>query len=143
MTHFFNIKFTLKATCLLFDKNGKLLIYLRDDKAGISFPNHWDLFGGIIEEGESPEQALVREVEEELGITIQRYHKFREYDSTEGEKPNRKYVFYAKVEVLQEELTLHEGQRMTSIRLEERHQYKFANILGGIIDDFVVSGIKV
>ncbi|HEY3474482.1 MAG TPA: NUDIX hydrolase [Anaerolineales bacterium] len=33
------------------------------------YPNVWDVFGGHIEPGEQPSQTLVREVEEELGIT--------------------------------------------------------------------------
>jgi 8-oxo-dGTP diphosphatase len=37
------------AQILLFDRNGKLLIYLRDDKADIPFPNRWDFFGGHVE----------------------------------------------------------------------------------------------
>ena len=37
------------------------------------FPNVWDVFGGHIEPGEQPEQTLVREVEEELGILPTRW----------------------------------------------------------------------
>ncbi|HKY55145.1 MAG TPA: NUDIX hydrolase [Anaerolineales bacterium] len=33
------------------------------------YPNVWDVFGGHIEPGEQPVQALVRELKEELGIT--------------------------------------------------------------------------
>jgi 8-oxo-dGTP diphosphatase len=33
------------------------------------YPGVWDLFGGHIEPGEHPEQALIRELREELGIT--------------------------------------------------------------------------
>ncbi|MBA4850015.1 NUDIX domain-containing protein [Emticicia sp. BO119] len=127
------------ATGLLFDKNNRLLIYLRDDKPTISFPNHWDLFGGIIEEGESPEYALVREVKEEIGIDLISYYKFREYYSDSEDRPNWKYVFFAKIDYLPEELILNEGQRLTSINLKERFNYKFANILGRIIDDFANS----
>ena len=47
---------------LLFDCNSRLVVYLRDDNPAIPFPNHWDLFGGHLEAGETPEQALVREV---------------------------------------------------------------------------------
>ena len=34
-----------------------------------SYPNTWDLFGGHVEDGESLEEALVRELEEEIDIT--------------------------------------------------------------------------
>ena len=33
------------------------------------YPNVWDVFGGHIEPGERPEQALVRELQEELDIS--------------------------------------------------------------------------
>jgi 8-oxo-dGTP diphosphatase len=33
------------------------------------YPNVWDVFGGYVEPGEEPQQTLVRELEEELGIT--------------------------------------------------------------------------
>ncbi|MGZ8454255.1 MAG: NUDIX domain-containing protein, partial [Candidatus Binatia bacterium] len=55
------------AQVLLFDRDGKLLIYLRDDNPTIPFPNHWDLFGGHVEVGETPERALCRELQEEIG----------------------------------------------------------------------------
>ena len=69
--------------------------------------------------------------------------KQKEYDSSQIEKPNRKYVFYAVIDMLPEDLTLHEGQRLTSIDINDRHQYQFANILGSIIDDFVNAEIKL
>ena len=133
------------ATCLLFDRNGKLLIYLRDNKPDISFPNHWDLFGGIIEEGETPEEALVREVKEELGIELTDFHKFKDYNCRQGDiSPNIKHVFYAQIDKLPEELKLLDvGQRIVSIDLDERRNYAFANILSAIIGDFAFSGIEV
>ena len=105
------------ATCLLFDKNHKLLIYLRDNKSGISFPNHWDLFGGIMEESETPEQTLLREVKEELGIDLNDFHFYKTYHCFEGDiNPNRKFVFYARVNYTPEDLKLLDvGQRITSI----------------------------
>lgn len=125
------------AAALLFDRNGRLLIYLRDDKPEISYPNHWDLFGGMVEEDETPEHALVREVEEELGIRLNMFTLYRDYDSFGESVPNRKYVYVAHVNYIPEELTLRDGgQYLISIPLSERHNYKFANILGQIIDDY-------
>lgn len=129
------------ATCLLFDKKDKLLIYLRDDKPTIPFPNHWDLFGGWIEDGETPEQALTREVKEELGIDITDIKKIGEVECLVNDaKPNIKHVFSAKTDKAGKELSLLEcGQRIAAIDLNERHNYKFANILAQIVDDFASS----
>ena len=129
------------AACLLFDKNGKLLIYLRDDKPGISFPAHWDLFGGIMEEGETPEQTLVREVKEEIGIELKDFHFYKAFNCREGDiRPNRKYIYYAQINYLPEELKLLDvGQRIVSIDLKDRNNYPFANILFDIVEDFANS----
>lgn len=128
------------ATALLFDKNGQLLIYLRDDKPTIPFPNHWDLFGGHVESGESSEIALVREIKEELGIEIQNYKFFRKYECLEGDvSPNIKYVYVVHTDKTANELTLYEGQYHQGIDLKQRQNYNFANILGKIIDDYVDS----
>ena len=131
------------AACLLFDKNGKLLIYLRDDKPGISFPNHWDLFGGIMEEGETPEQTLVRELKEEIGIELKEFHFYKTFDCIEGDiRPNRKYIYYAQINYLPEDLKLLDvGQRIVGIDLSERSNYPFANILFDIVEDFALSSV--
>lgn len=130
------------AQVLLFDHRGRLLIYLRDDRPDIPFPNHWDFFGGHVEEGEKPEQALVREVKEELGFDLQQWHFFGEYLCTQGDAyPNVKYLYWGKIDQAAEDLTLYEGQRLLSITPEERKNLKFANILGQILEDFVSRGL--
>ncbi len=50
----------------LIRKNGKVLVGQRP--VGHSLAGQWEFPGGKIEKGESPEQALVRELQEELGI---------------------------------------------------------------------------
>lgn len=39
-------------------------------------PNVWDMFGGHIEPGEHPEQTLIRELQEELGIVPTQWVEF-------------------------------------------------------------------
>ena len=130
------------AMVLLFDRRDRLLIYLRDDNPEIPFPNHWDFFGGHVEDGETPEKALVREVKEELGIELKHWHFFRSFVCTSGDVyPNVKHLYSAQIDLTEEALTLYEGQALKSISAEERTNIKFANILGAILDDFVAAGL--
>jgi 8-oxo-dGTP diphosphatase len=130
------------AQIFLFDRNHRLIIYLRDDKPNIPFPNHWDLIGGHLEDGETPEQALVREVREEIGVELAEWRFFRRYECVTGDVyPNTKFIFYGSVNDLAAALPLFEGQRLTSIRSQERHTFRFANILGGILEDFIAAGL--
>jgi len=128
------------AQALLFDRHGRLLIYLRDDKPNIPFPNHWDLIGGHVEAAETPEQALLREVKEEIGVDLEHWLFFRRYECLAGDVyPNVKFIYYAALDKIPAELNLYEGQRLISIDIDQRNNYRFANILAAILDDFFTS----
>ena len=58
------------ASKLAYILNGKLLVYLRDDFPHIPFPDMWDFPGGVREGDETPEQCVLRELEEEFGIKL-------------------------------------------------------------------------
>lgn len=58
------------ASKLAYILNDKLLVYLRDDFAHIPFPNMWDFPGGAREGDETPEQCVLRELEEEFSIKL-------------------------------------------------------------------------
>lgn len=51
---------------VVYDK--KILLLLRDDIPSLSNPNTWQLIGGGVEQGESHEEALKREIREEIGV---------------------------------------------------------------------------
>jgi 8-oxo-dGTP diphosphatase len=56
------------AACALLDKEGAILIAKRPQ--GRPLAGLWELPGGKVEAGEEPELALIRELNEELGIEI-------------------------------------------------------------------------
>jgi 8-oxo-dGTP diphosphatase len=58
------------ATAILVDDAGRLVFQLRDNLPTIGHPDHWGLFGGRVEAGESPRAAIVRELREELGLAV-------------------------------------------------------------------------
>ena len=63
-----SVKIVLVAACALVDADGRVLIAQRP--AGKPMAGLWEFPGGKIEEGEAPEQSLIRELQEELGIVV-------------------------------------------------------------------------
>ncbi|MCS6854169.1 MAG: NUDIX domain-containing protein [Elioraea sp.] len=55
------------AAALLRDPAGRYLVQVRDQAPGILHPGAYGLFGGGIEEGEKAEEAIRRELLEEIG----------------------------------------------------------------------------
>ena len=60
------------AVAAIIKYKDKYLFQLRDKKKNIFFPEHWGLFGGAIDKNETKINALIREVKEELSITLKK-----------------------------------------------------------------------
>ena len=58
----------LVVACAFVDADGRVLLAQRP--AGKSMAGLWEFPGGKVEAGETPEQTLIRESEEELGIVV-------------------------------------------------------------------------
>jgi 8-oxo-dGTP diphosphatase len=76
----------LEVVAAIVEREGRILICQRT--AQQSHPLKWEFPGGKIEPGESPAQALERELHEELGITGARSEEITRYEFTyPGKKP--------------------------------------------------------
>lgn len=62
------LKLLLVVAVALVDADGRVLISQRPSTKSLG--GLWEFPGGKIEPGERPEQALIRELDEELGITV-------------------------------------------------------------------------
>jgi 8-oxo-dGTP diphosphatase len=63
-----SVQVILVAACALVDADGRVLLAQRP--AGRPMAGLWEFPGGKVETGERPEQSLIREMKEELGIVI-------------------------------------------------------------------------
>jgi 8-oxo-dGTP diphosphatase len=127
------------AAIILENPAGEILLMLRDNKPEIPFPDHWDIFGGHVEEGETPDQALVREVKEELDIDLKEYAFFRKYECLTGDAyENTKYIYSGKIDIPIDRITLYEGQRAQYFRKEDIAKVRFANIIKTIVTDYFI-----
>jgi 8-oxo-dGTP pyrophosphatase MutT (NUDIX family) len=66
------------AAALLVAPDGRYLMQLRDDKPSILLPDHWALFGGTVDAGETADVAMRRELVEELEFAAREVRAFSE-----------------------------------------------------------------
>jgi 8-oxo-dGTP diphosphatase len=63
-----DLKLTLVVACALVDADKRVLLAQRPE--GKALAGMWEFPGGKIEPGERPEATLIRELHEEIGITV-------------------------------------------------------------------------
>jgi 8-oxo-dGTP diphosphatase len=64
-----SVKLVLVVACALIDVDGRVLIAQRPP--GKAMAGLWEFPGGKVEQGERPEETLIRELNEELGIIVE------------------------------------------------------------------------
>ena len=102
------------------NRKGEILLLLRDDDPGISYPNYWTLVGGKVEEGETPQSAAHREMLEEIGVDTD-VTFWKQYDRQHPFAIVDQHIFTGKIDIPRELLTLGEGQ---DIRFFNSHEIK-------------------
>lgn len=101
----------------------RYLFQLRDDIPGVNYPGMWGLFGGAPEPGESFHDALLRELDEELGFVPASLEPFMVsiYDQREHQGLYwRRTYFLAPLAAGQEDrLVLSEGSALQLMGIDQ------------------------
>ena len=105
------------VVALLHKSFGSYLLQLRDFNPSIIYPGHWGAFGGALEEGESPETAIFRELIEEIGYAPKVLNFFCQ--SYKDKDKLNIHVFYSEMKISTYELHLMEGTDLGMFTKEE------------------------
>ena len=111
------------VAALLVLEDGRYIMQLRDAIPNIFYPDHWGCFGGAVDHGEDPLEALKRELREELEYAVESVTEFTrfEFDFSRLGQP-RVYRVYFEVRVTAQafgRLVLHEGAAFAAIPGDE------------------------
>jgi mutator protein MutT len=111
------------AAAIIVTPARRFLLQHRDAKPGIWFPDSWSLFGGAVERGETPSQAALRELNEEIGFVPQELRYFTQvaWDFAAWDLGIKlRYIFEVPITDAEvEQLELREGQAMRLFTADE------------------------
>ena len=126
------------VAAIIFRSDCRYLLQHRENRPDISYPNKWCLFGGARERNEPAEDALRREMMEELSFSINECIPFLSctFEALMEGRLTRKIFFAVRTTKREaESMVLREGQGMAWLRFEEilaRGHQLVANDLGVI-----------
>ncbi|MDZ8242263.1 MAG: NUDIX domain-containing protein [Nostoc sp. ChiQUE01a] len=120
------------ADIIILNRQQQVLLVLRDNKSSIPFPNTWALLGGYIEENESPEATIRRELVEEMELELGEIKFFKSYYWQECDE----HIFWTQLDLDISQITLHEGQKLAYFSREEIKELEFASHYDQILAEF-------
>ncbi len=125
------------AGVILIASNGTILLQYRD-KDGKWNQDSWSEFGGQIEEGETPEEAVKRELKEELGIELADLKFFKKYELQRQKGIYEQFVFTAWLNYPLKSLKKQqkEGKDLAFFNYGEIKNLKMADYTREILKDF-------
>lgn len=93
---------------VIIKKGDKILLQFRDNRPETKNPLTWGIFGGKIEQKETPKEAAIRELNEELGLNEKKLKQFIK-TKFRGEQI---YIFEMNLLKNLSKIKLNEGKKM-------------------------------
>jgi len=123
------------VSIILENTEGEVLLLLRDNKSTITFPNHWTLVGGKVEDGETPEVAAHRELKEETGLTAN-LSFWKRYDRQHTLFTVDQHIYLGKVDASPKALVLGEGQALQFFKPAEIGHLKIGYGFKALLNEY-------
>lgn len=122
----------MSVLIIITNEEGQVLLQHRDIKASRN-PNSWGLWGGVLEQNESPTEAAKRELKEELGMTLDLSQlKIYKVYKTPGRE---RYVYYVRDDK-QLPYHLQEGDDLRWVSIQQLQQLNMNSLSYEILKDF-------
>jgi len=124
---------------LLVNEEGKLLLQQRDERPCL-FPLHWSLLGGAVEEGEAPDEAMLRELEEEISFAppVRLWRSYTNYVDVEDRVlPVTQHLFVGRIELPLSEIPVLEGKALGFFSCEEVDGLPMAFGFGDVVKEYL------
>jgi len=116
------------SVAVIVNKDNKILLLKRGEKAPW-MPSKWGLVGGGIDKGETPQQAVEREIEEETGLELK---KFTKSFSIERHADSIEYIFACRYEDDPTDITLDDEN--TNYGWYDVSEMEYLNIVPHLIE---------
>ena len=122
-----------KGSSIIFiNDEGQILLFLRDNKSDLPYPNMWDVPGGHVEVDESPEKCIIREMKEEMDLVLDEFELFSKIEFED----RIEYTFWTRADLDIDEIKLTEGQKLKWFTRDEAKQTQLAYGFNEIVEKF-------
>jgi 8-oxo-dGTP diphosphatase len=107
-----------------------------------SSPLKWEFPGGKLEPGETPENALARELKEELGVTLGKHVEVGRVTHQYADRPDELQVRFFAAEIAEAELTPRTFEQVAWVLPKELGEYDFLAANAQLVANLATGRIK-
>ena len=120
------------ASIIFVNSRSQVLLLLRDNLPDLPYPNMWDVPGGHVEDNETPEECIVREMSEEMNLAIEDVKIFSVIEFSDRVE----YTFWKILDFNADDINLTEGQKIRWFSESETTNLELAYGFNEIIENF-------
>ena len=128
----------MKVVGAIIENNkGDFLLQKRDNKAP-NYPLHWTLFAGAVEKSETPKNAILRELKEEISLNFSDIESIYQVQKNIQNNGTIQCIFHIKTNAKTEDLVLKEREKMEFVSRKALFKRKFAFNIKEVFEKYFI-----